>query len=146
MKKAILLMLLSFLSSCCAHYSPIYWGWGEWAGPDVAGVENAPVAGFDWSKLPGVITSIDGTGVGEGYKKARLSPGRHRVEYAYSPTQFGLHPKGALEIDLIAGHEYEFRIELCFWCTPRRFAVWVDDRTTGEVAWGKQPDWPSWWL
>jgi hypothetical protein len=130
----------------CANYSPIYWGWGEWAGPDVAGVENNLITSFGWPELPGVITSIDGTGLGTGYKKARLSPGRHRIEYAYHPSEFGVHPTGIMEMDLIAGHLYEFRIKLCFWCAPRKYSVWVDDKTTGKVVWGKHPDWPSWWL
>jgi hypothetical protein len=145
LNKTILLLLSSLMVSC-AYYSPIYWGWGEWAGPDVAGVENTLIADFDWSRLPGVITSIDGTSIGNGYKKARLSPGIHRLEYAYFPAEFGTHPRGILELNLVAGHLHEFRIQLCFWCMPRRYAVWVDDKTTGESVWGKRPDWPSWWL
>lgn len=145
MNKAIVLLLSSLLVSC-AYYSPRYWGWGEWAASDVAGVENTLLVVFDWSKLPGVITSIDGTGIGNGYKKARLTPGRHRIEYAYYPAEFGSHPRGMLELDFLAGHWYEFRLELCYWCAPRRYAVWVDDRTIGEAVWGTQPDWPAWWL
>jgi hypothetical protein len=138
-------LLLSLLVSC-AHYSPIYVGWGEWSGSDVAGVENSLIASVDWSRLPGVIASIDGTGVGTGYQRARLSPGRHRIEYTYHTAEFGKHPTGMMEIELLSGHVYEFQIRLCFWCMPRRYAVWVDDKTAGEVVWGKHPDWPSWWL
>jgi hypothetical protein len=143
--KKLVLLLLSLLVSC-AHHSPVFWGWGEWAGADVAGVGDDLLAGFDWSELPGVIASIDGNRVGTGYKKAKLRPGRHVIEYAYSPAEFGAHPTGIIEIDLAAGHLYEFRVKLSFWCMPRRFAVWVDDKTTGEAVWGKRPDWPSWWL
>ena len=112
--KRLVLVLLSSLIFSCAHYSPIYWGWGEWAGADVAGVGNDLLAGFDWSKLPGVIASIDGNSVSTGYKKAKLRPGRHVIEYAYYPAEFGAHPKGIIELDLRAGHLYEFRIRLCF--------------------------------
>lgn len=144
--KILLLILLLPLTVSCSHYSPIFWGWGEWAGADVAGLEDAATATFDWYRLPGVITMIDGNGVGDGYKQAKLSPGKHRIEYAYYTAEFGANIKGLLEPDLVAGHRYEFRIELCFWCKPRTCAVWVDDQTTGETVWGKPPDWPSWWL
>jgi hypothetical protein len=130
----------------CAHYSPTYWGCGERVGADIAAVENDSIANFDWSKLPGVITLIDESIVGTGYKKAKLSPGRHVIEYAYYPAEFGMHPRGIIEIDLAAGHSYEFGLKLCFWCMPRKSAVWVDDKTTGEKVWGERPDWPSWYL
>jgi len=142
----IILLLLSSLIISCSHYSPIYWGWGEWTGPGLYGVEDNSRAGFDWSKHPGVITSIDGNNVGDGYKKAKLSPGRHVIQYAAYPAEFGAHPKGTVEIDLQADHVYEFGLKLCYWCKPRSYAVWVDDRTTGELVWGKRPDWPSWFL
>jgi hypothetical protein len=142
----VILLLLSSLMVSCAYYSPIYWGWGEWVGSDVAGLENDSVATFDWSKLPGVITLIDENSVGTGYKKAKLSPGRHVIGYAYYPAEFGVHPKGIIEIDLTAGHSYEFGLRLCFWCKPRKYAVWVDDKTSSEEVWGKRPDWPSWYL
>jgi len=145
MNKLVLLLLSSLMVSC-AHYSPIYWGWGEWAGSDVAGVENDSISSFGWSKLPGVIKSIDGNSVGTGYKKAKLLPGRHVIEYAYYPAEFGEHPRGMIEIDLKAGHLYEFGLKLCFWCQPRKYAVWVDDKATGEVVWGKHQDWPFWFL
>jgi hypothetical protein len=143
---SIVLLLLSSLIISCSHYSPIYWGWGEWTGPDLSGLANDSVAGLDWSKLPGVIVSIDGNSLGTGYKKARLLPGKHVIEYAYYTAQFGAHPKGTIEMDLKAGHLYEFGLKLCFWCNPRKYAVWVDDNTTGELVWGKRPEWPSWYL
>lgn len=130
----------------CAHYSPISGGLGEWAGSNVADPESGLVASFDWSTLPGVITLIDDNSLGTGYKKARLSPGRHVIAYAYYPAEFGVHPRGTIEIDLAAGHSYEFGLRLCFWCVPRKYAVWVDDKTTREKVWGKRPDWPSWYL
>jgi hypothetical protein len=139
-------LLLFLLITSCSHYSPIYWGWEEWAGSDVAGMQDELVTNLDWSKNPGVITSIDGNSVGHGYKKAKLLPGRHVIEYASYPAEFGVHPRGTIEIDLKKGHSYEFRIKLCFWCTPRKYAVWVDDNTTDEEVWGKRPDWPSWFL
>jgi hypothetical protein len=142
----LILLLLSSLMVSCSHDSPIYWGWGEWVGSDVADVADGLTARFDWSTLPGVITSIDESRVGSGYKEARLSPGRHVIEYAYSPAAFGEHPRGIIEIDLTAGHSYGFGLKLCFWCMPRRYAVWVDDKTTSREVWGKRPDWPSWYL
>jgi len=142
----LILLLLSLLMASCAHYSPIYWGWGEWAVSDVTGLENGLVAYVDWSTLPGVITSIDGHTVGSGHKKAKLLPGSHVIEYAYYPAEFGVHPKGTIAIQLEAGHSYEFCIRLCFWCNPRKYAVWVDDKTTAEAVWGRHPDWPSWFL
>jgi hypothetical protein len=139
--KNLIIVLLSSLMISCAHHSPI-----EWTGADVVGVRHDLVAGFDWSKLPGVIASIDGNSVGAGYEKAKLRPGRHVIDYAYYPAAFGAHPKGVVDLDLRAAHLYVFRIQLCFWCMPRKHAVWVEDKTAGAVVWGKQPDWPSWWL
>lgn len=144
--KILVIILLSSLLFSCAHYSPIYWGWGEWDGVGVAGEKAGLSAGLDWSKRPGVITAIDGKSIGSGYKKAKLLPGRHVIEYAYYTAQFGAHPKGIIELDVQAGHSYQFDIKLCFWCNPRKFAVWVYDNTVGTVVWGEQPDWPSWWL
>jgi hypothetical protein len=145
MSKAFLLLLSLLLASCSARYSPFFSGWGEWAQYDVVDRETLTVH-FDWSTLPGVITSIDGTVISEGYKKAKLSPGKHQLEYVDHPAEFGTHPRGLLELDLLAGHGYEFRIKYCFWCKPRKYTVWVDDKTAGELVWGKRPDWPSWWL
>src|SRR5512140_3263922 len=104
----ILLLLLFLLLSSCAYYSPIYWGWGEWTGKGVTSNGNQPFTEFTWSKLPGIITLIDGDSVGTGYKKAKLLPGRHIIEYAYNPAEFGMHPKGLIGMELKAGHIYEF--------------------------------------
>lgn len=144
--KNLAIALCSLLLVSCSYYSPIYWGWGEWVGADVAGVETAPSATIDWFKLPGVITAIDGKIVGNGYKQAKLPAGKHIIEYAYYTAGFGAHPQGVVELEMEPGHSYEFEIKLCFWCMPRRFAVWVDDRTMNKVVWGERPDWPSWWL
>ena len=144
--KNLIIVLLSSQIISCSHYSPIYWGWGEWSGADIAGVESNSLASVDWSTLPGVITSIDGNKLGSGYKKAKLLPGKHLIEYAYYPAEFGAYPKGIIELDLKSGHLYQFEIMLCFWCMPRKFAKWVVDKTMGEVVWGKRPDWPPWWL
>ena len=86
-------LLFVILFSSCASYSPIYWGWGEWASPGISGIEDSSVTRFYWSKLPGIITLIDGDSVGTGYKKAKLLPGSHIIEYAYYPAGFGAHPK-----------------------------------------------------
>ena len=136
MNKIPILLFVLMLSSC-ASYSPIYWGWGEWTGPGVSGIENNSFTRFDWSRLPGIITLIDGDSVGTGYKKSKLLPGSHIIEYAYYPAEFGTHPKGLIEVELKAGHMYEFRIRLCYSCNPRRYATWVHDKTAGEIVWGK---------
>ena len=133
----IILLLFFFILSSCAYYSPLYWGWGEWTGSGVTGIENHSITRFNWSKLPGIITLIDGDSVGNGYKKAKLLPGRHIIEYAYYPAEFGKHPKGLIEIELKAGHVYEFRIKLCYSCNPRRYDMWIQDKTSGEIPWGK---------
>jgi hypothetical protein len=135
--KRILLGLLPLIVVSCAHHSPIYWGWGEWAAPETKSIQEALVARLDWSTLPGVITSIDGNKVGKGFKKARMMPGKHRIEYAYYPAEFGAHPTGSFELELKAGHVYDFRIKLCFSCMPRKSSVWVEDKTSGELAWGQ---------
>ena len=145
MGRAILLSASMLLASCASD-SPIHAGADVWLAPDTAAVENGAMARLDWSPLPGVIALIDGKTAGAGYKQARLSPGRHVIDYAYYPAEFGVHPKGRMEIALAPGHSYEFRIKLCFWCAPRSYAVWVDDKTTGETAWGKRPAWPAWYL
>lgn len=146
MKKTISILLVLFFTSCSARYSPFFLGYDVWTPENRPAVEKSSLVVFDWSTLPDVITSIDGTPVGRGFKKATLSPGKHRFEYAAYPAEFGAHPNGVVEIDLSAGHEYEFRMDFCYWCKPRRYVVWVDDKTTGELAWGKRRDWPVWWL
>lgn len=130
----------------CAYYSPIYWDFVEWDSPDITGLENDLIVHFGWFKQPGTIASIDGNILGAGFNRARLSSGRHVIEYADYPAEFGEHPKGKIEIELIAGHSYEFNMKYCFWCAPRKYAVWVEDKTTNEKVWGKRPDWPSWYL
>jgi len=135
-----LALLLSGLIVSCAYYSPI------WVDSDAPARESGIATSFDWSSLPGVIRSIDGKAVGTGYERAKLSSGRHAIEYAYYPAEFGAHPKGMIEIDLLGGHAYEFRIKLCFWCIPRKYAAWVDDTAASEPVWGRRPDWPSWYL
>ncbi len=139
-------LLISLLIVSCSHYSPIYWGYGEWKVSGISGFDNNSIARLEWAKKPGVITSIDGNSLGGGYKKAKLFPGIHVIDYADYPASFGAHPKGTMEIDFKAGHLYEFNIKYCFWCKPRRYAVWIDDKTTGDVKWGKRPDWPPWFL
>ena len=144
---AVVVAVLSLLlAGCPAHYSPIYWDYGEWNAPDAASADRSVTVSLDWSTEPGVIQSIDAVALGKGYKKAKLRPGRHRLEYASYPAEFGAHPQGNVDVDLLAGHAYEFGMKLCFWCTPRRYAVWVIDTTTGDLVWGKRPDWPSWYL
>ncbi|MFA7332152.1 MAG: hypothetical protein WC326_13870 [Candidatus Delongbacteria bacterium] len=82
----------------------------------------------------------------KGYKGAKLLAGQHLIEYADYPAQFGAHPAGLIELTLEARHTYQFRMRYCFWCTPRKHAVWIVDKTTGKVVWGQRPDWPGWWL
>jgi hypothetical protein len=142
----IVLLLLSSLIISCSYYPPIYWGWSEWAGSDFSGVEHDAIARLNWSKHPGVITSIDENTLGAGYKKAKLLPGMHVVKYGYFTAQFGEHPNGTIEMEFKACHSYQFGLKLCFWCSPRKYAVWIDDKTTGELVWGKRPDWPFWFL
>ena len=144
--RALLLVIFSSLVFSCAQLEGT-WGLSrEWVGPDLAGVGNNSLAAVSWSKDPGVIVAIDGNSLGKGYARAKLRPGRHVIEYADYPAEFGVHPKGSIELELRAGHVYEFHIKPCYWCMPRKYAVWVDDKTTGDVVWGKLPDWPSWWL
>jgi hypothetical protein len=145
LKILILVLLPSVGLSCAAHYSPIYWNSTEWFAPGTA-TAGSDVALLDWSREPGVITKVDGNDLGQGYKKATLLPGPHVLEYAYYAANFGEHPKGRIEIDLAAGHSYFFDLDLCFWCNPRRYAVWIDDITVDKIAWGQHRDWPSWWL
>lgn len=118
--------------------------WGEWSDP--AATMTAPAARFGWARWPGMITSIDGHGdVATGFKRARLRPGPHTVAYSGHIHDFG-QVAGEIRLDLAADHDYEFNFATCYWCMPRRFAVWVQDRTSGEVVWGKPRDWPSWYL
>ena len=146
MKRSIFALLLLFFTSCSARYSPFFLHYKEWIPHDPPPAQASSLVLFDWSTLPNVINSIDGIPVETGFKKARLAPGKHKFEYAAYPSEFGAHPKGVIEMDLIAGHEYEFQMDFCYWCKPRRYAVWVDDKTTGELVWGKRRDWPVWWL
>jgi len=146
LKQHLTLLIPFLVLVSCSYYSPIYWNFGEWNSPDVTGLEDYLIVYFDWAKQPGTIASIDGNILGTGYKKARLSPGKHVIEFADYPVEFGKHPKGKIEIELMAGHSYEFNMKYCFWCTPRRYAVWVKDKTINEKVWGELPNWPSWYL
>ena len=146
MRKTALLLLSLLVASCAARHSPIYWGWGEWVPFDIAGEEQSRTAVIGWSTQPWVSISIDDVSIGKGYVKARLSPGKHQFEYSDYPAEFGVHPNGRLELVLLAGHVYDFRIRYCFWCNPRKYTAWFEDKTSGELIWGKLPDWPSWWL
>lgn len=145
-QRMVLVFMLPLLAACSPRYSPFFWRYGEWVPGDAATIDRASTAAVDWSTLPDVITHIDGTPLGAGYKKARLAPGRHALSFSDHPAAFGEHPQGVVELDLLAGHEYEFRIEYCFWCKPRKYAAWVVDTATGQRVWGQGPDWPSWWL
>jgi len=120
--------------------------WGQWAEEGLAEPGSTTNATFGWNDWPGMIVSIDRHAeVATGYKSARLRPGRHVIEYSNYVHDFG-HVKGELQLVLVVSHEYEFRFATCYWCMPRRFAVWIDDLTTGEVAWGTRPNWPHWYL
>lgn len=138
-------LVLSMVIASCVSIEKI--GWDEWLDPGIWAAPEKSVAVFDWSRYPGIIQSIDeDTSAGLRHKTAKLLPGKHVVKYKYYSAEFGTHPGGIIEIDLKAGHLYELCIKLCFWCKPRTYAVWVDDKTVGEVVWGKRPDWPSWFL
>ena len=140
-----IILLLSLLMASCAGSSPFQAG-GEWADPATAALHDELITHFDWSKLPDVVTSIDNDEVGAGYKMAKLLPGRHFIKYTYHTAAFGANPSGVIELDLAKGHSYEFNLKLCFWCMPRKYAAWVEDTTVNQIVWGRQPDWPSWYL
>lgn len=139
------LLLAGLLASCSARYSPVFAGWGEWADPGAGELRGEAAATLDWADWPTAIQSIDGKAVGTGYKRARLTPGLHTVAYLYNPAEFGARPRGTAQVAFAQGHSYRFNIKLCFWCIPRKYAVWIDDSTTGRVVWGAEPDWP-WWM
>ncbi|MCP5277044.1 MAG: hypothetical protein H6935_01625 [Thiobacillus sp.] len=121
-------------------------GWGQWAEENLALHDTTSTALFDWRDWPGMIVRIDkNPAVSEGYKSARLRPGVHVIEYSNHVRDFG-HVKGVINMVLLAGHSYQFHFDTCYWCKPRRLAVWVDDVTTGELAWGTRPNWPRWYL
>jgi hypothetical protein len=137
------LLLLCFGLASCVQPAPVFVGWDTAAG-ETTGPKS--VVSLDWSGRPGLVASIDGKPVGGRCVQAELLPGRHVITYAYHTAEFGQHPQGTIELEMQAGHAYALSVKLCFWCSPRRFAVWVDDRTTGELVWGKRPDWPAWYL
>ncbi len=123
--------------------------WGECPDVDGFGLEADAVAWFDWSGWPDMITAIDEhhclMSGATGYKWAKLRPGRHIVEYSNYVHDFG-HVTGRIDMVLAAGHRYAFGFNTCYWCMPRRYAVWVADQSSGQVVWGRQPDWPGWFL
>lgn len=120
--------------------------WGQWTEADLEQHDTSSAAVFDWADWPGMIVSIDQNAVvAQGYKSARLHPGMRIIEYSNHVHDFG-HVKGEIKIVLLAGHRYQFRFDTCYWCMPRKFAVWVDDLTIDELAWGTRPSWPRWYL
>jgi len=120
--------------------------WGEWADPGLDSGSLSSTATFDWSKWPGVIVRVDQhVEVATGYKSARLKPGDHVVEYSAQPHDFG-RVAGKMQFSLLARHTYTFQMDTCYWCSPQKVAVWVDDATTGALVWGSRPDWPRWYL
>ena len=146
MKQLIILLLVTGLVSCRSFETM---RWGECTDSDGAGLSADLVALFDWSDRPDMIVSIDGNRClpsgPNGYTKAKLKPGAHVIEYSNHVHDLG-HAGGRIELELKEGHLYAFRFATCYWCRNRRFTAWVDDTTTGEVVWGKRPDWPSWYL
>jgi hypothetical protein len=142
--KHLAFSLVAMILAACAAIDTH--SWGEWVSPDIAGTKTEDLSIFDWSKHPGTIISIDGvTDVRTGFKSARLRPGKHIISYADHPDEFGIHPKGSFDMEMKSGHQYRFGIRYCFTCTPRKYAVWIDDTTTGEIAWGSRPDWRWRW-
>ena len=143
MRPLITVFLLVSLVAC---YSLETRDWGQWTEGDLAQQETSSATVFAWDDWPGMIVGIDrNAAVASGYKSARLRPGMRTIEYSNHVQNFG-HVQGEIKMVLVAGHSYQFRFDTCFWCKPRQFAVWVDDVTTGELAWGKRPDWPGWYL
>jgi hypothetical protein len=96
-----------------------------------------------------MILTIDGISlVGKdrkGFKFAQLNPGIHTFQYSNDVHDFG-HIDGIMEFDLKPGVKYLFKFKTCYWCSPRKFAVWVIKESSGEIVWGKPPSWSSWWL
>jgi len=143
MKPGFVFLLMLNLAAC---YSIQTQSWGEWTEHDPVASEVAFTASFSWADWPGMVISIDRHGdVATGYKRARLLPGKHVIGYSNHVHDFG-HVSGEIQIDLVAGHSYEFHFDTCYWCKPRKYAVWVYDATNGAVVWGARPDWPGWYL
>ncbi len=145
-KGLAVLLMLAALASCRALDTA---NWGECGDADGAGSAADASAVFDWSDWPGMVVAVDGdrcVAAGDkGFKWARLKPGPHVVVYSNHVHDFG-HVAGKVEFRMEAGHRYVLGFATCFWCMPRRYALWVDDATTGQVAWGRRPDWPWWYL
>jgi len=142
-KQIVIPLIAAILAGCAAMETR---SWGEWISSDIAGTDTDALSILDWSDHPGVIVSIDGvTDVGTGFKKARLRPGKHTISFADYPAEFGIHPKGSFDIEMKPGHRYRFGIQYCYICKPRKYAVWTDDMTNGELVWGSRPDWGWRW-
>ena len=150
LKLSIIVMLSLTQVACCqtigTSIESLYTlNWDECVSSDGTGLGTESVAIFEWSKWPHMIDSIDGEKCqgsdNRGCKKARLLPGRHLISYEFQMARVG-RISGTIELTLKAGHLYEFDNASCYWCMPRRYTVWVVDKTTGEVVWGKPPDWP----
>ena len=140
------LIAVFFSVGLVACYSLETKQWGQWTEGDLARHGTSSAAVFAWHDWPGLIVSIDqNAAVAEGFKSARLRPGMRIIAYSNHVHDFG-HVKGEIEIVLLAGHSYQFHFDTCYWCKPREFAVWVDDVTTGELAWGRRPSWPRWYF
>jgi hypothetical protein len=140
------ILILAALLSCRSLETR---SWGECTDADGFGLGSDVSGVFDWSGWPDMVTAIDGgrcvAGGATGYKWARLKSGIHVVDYSNYVHDFG-HVSGRIEIGLQAGHRYVFGFDACYWCKPRRYAVWVSDENTGEVVWGRRADWPRWFL
>jgi hypothetical protein len=143
--RAMTLLLVAFIVSCSPREFAGPSSPREWIAVDANTAETGAAASLDWSRLPGVIAAIDGVAMGNDFAKAQLPPGRHVIAYEYHPAEFGAHPQGTIEVALVAGHSYEFRTRLCYWCSPRKHAEWIVDTSTGELACGALPTWPSWY-
>lgn len=144
--RAALLLLSALVVACASRELAGPSGSKVWVASDVEAADSKVTASLDWSALPGVIAAIDGVPLGNGLDSAKLAPGRHLVEYEYHPAEFGVHPRGTIEVRMVAGHSYEFRSKLCYWCKPRKHAEWIVDTSTSELIWGALPTWPSWYL
>jgi hypothetical protein len=146
MRIASIFILLMALNSCF-KVDTLFWR--RYVSPNASSLSSDQASIFDWSNTPGMIMNIDEVDISavgrEGFKSARLNPGVHTFKYSNYVHDFG-HINGKLDVNLKPGQKYLFKFKTCYWCSPRKYAVWVINESSGEIVWGNLPSWPAWWL
>lgn len=111
-----------------AQLATLDWGGASWGG------QQSPE-----------VTEIDGQSVGPRafaryfHPSTRLAPGRHTIDFKYSPTTYGWFER-SLSFEAEAGHAYRLRTD-CLSFKSSQCSSWIEDKSADIVVAGAVPHW-----